>query len=196
MPREEQQMTMTDLATRDGLPDALRVLLEQYPRDAWEADRNFSGLIRFWLERHLMFRRLLAGMQDDLQKRLDTDIDAKTHAARLSRFGGMFLNELHGHHSIEDQHYFPKLVALDTRLGRGFDILDRDHHAIDGHLHDFATAANALIQSTMAGEEDKDSAAGMEKVLATSERFLNRHLEDEEDLVVPILLKFAPAGLV
>lgn len=189
-------MTATDLATREALPDALRVLLEQYPRDAWEADPNFSGLIRFWLDRHLMFRRLLGSMQEDMRNRLDDRLDAKNHAARLSRYGGMFLNELHGHHSIEDHHYFPQLISLDNRLSRGFDILDRDHHAIDGHLHDFATAANALIQATVAGQADKDAAAAMEKVLETSERFLNRHLEDEEDLVVPILLKYAPAGLV
>jgi len=50
---------MDDLRHRKGLPDALRVLLEQYPRALWESHQNFDGLTRFWLERHLMFRRAL-----------------------------------------------------------------------------------------------------------------------------------------
>jgi len=45
-------MEQIDLAQRSRLPDALRVLLEQYPRDMWESHRNFDGLTRFWLERH------------------------------------------------------------------------------------------------------------------------------------------------
>ena len=78
---------------------------------------------------------------------------------------------------------------------RGLVVLDRDHHAIDGHLHDFAGAANGIIQAAGAGSADKDAVAPMVSVLAKTHRFLDRHLIDEEDLVVPVLLKFAPAGL-
>ena len=39
------------LARRDGLPDALRVLLAEYPREAWESHPNLTALMRFWLER-------------------------------------------------------------------------------------------------------------------------------------------------
>ena len=31
-----------DLETRSGLPEAMRILLAEYPREAWEADPNFS----------------------------------------------------------------------------------------------------------------------------------------------------------
>ena len=188
-------MTELDLGTREKLPDALRVLLEDYPRDAWDADPNFSDLIRFWLDRHMMFRRILAAMQSDLDAMLDADMELRTYAACLSRYGGRFLNDLHGHHRIEDAHYFPHLKGLDTRLARGFDILDRDHHAIDGHLHDFAGTANEVIQFAAMGGGGKDNVAGIIPVLVRTEKFLNRHLIDEEELVVPVLLKFAPAGL-
>ena len=40
---------MDDLETRQGLPDALRYLVEKYPRDIWESHRNFDELTRFWL---------------------------------------------------------------------------------------------------------------------------------------------------
>lgn len=188
-------MTVEDLNGRTELPDALRVLLEEYPREAWEAHPNFSDLIRFWLSRHLMFRRVLLQLQDDNRARLDNGMDERAYAGRLSRLGGQFLNELHGHHMIEDSHYFPHLKMLDLRLVRGFDILDRDHHSIDAHLSDFAQAANSVIGATANGKPDRDAVGKMEAKLKDTERFLDRHLVDEEELVVPVLLKYAPAGL-
>ena len=52
--------TPPDLAldARDGLPDALRVLVAAYPRAGWQGHGNFGGMVRFWLERHAMFRDL------------------------------------------------------------------------------------------------------------------------------------------
>ena len=59
------------LDKRKGLPEALRVLLEEYPRENWSSDRGFNGLIKFWLERHMMFRQLLDSMVNDTQAVLD-----------------------------------------------------------------------------------------------------------------------------
>ena len=184
------------LEERSGLPDALRVLLESYPREAWEADPNFSGLIRFWLDRHLMFRRLTATMASEAERALDGDLAPEVFAAHLSRYGSMFAGELHGHHMIEDAHYFPHLKGLDPRLVRGFDILDRDHHAIDAHLQTFADDANAALRAVAARTGHKDATAAFRSGLARLDGFLDRHLTDEEELVVPVLLKHAPAGLV
>lgn len=183
------------LEIRTGLPDALRVLLAEYPREAWETDPGFSELIRFWLDRHVMFRRLMAVMRDETARALDGEMDSRTYAAHLSRYGSMFINDLHGHHSIEDAHYFPHLKGLDTRLERGFDILDRDHHAIDGHLVQFAEAANAALRAIAAGESSTDRLAEFRGGLKRIDGFLDRHLTDEEDLIVPVLLRHAPVGL-
>lgn len=184
------------LETRAGLPDALRVLLTEYPREAWEANPNFSGLIRFWLDRHLMFRRLVGTMIAETEQTLDAEMDERRYGAHLSRYGSMFVGELHGHHSIEDMHYFPVMKTLDSRVAQGFDILDRDHHAIDGHLAGFAEAANVALRRIAEGQPARDDIATFLGDLKSVEVFLNRHLEDEEDLVVPVLLKYAPAGLV
>lgn len=191
-------MNDTELAleNRAGLPDAIRVLLDEYPREAWEADPNFSGLIRFWLDRHLMFRRLVGVMRDETGQALDAELEPRVFAAHLSRYGSMFTSELHGHHSIEDAHYFPTLKTLDARVARGFDILDSDHHALDGHLSDFADAANAVLRSVAAGTDSRDPVAAFGRHLARMETFLDRHLVDEEEIIVPVLLRYTPAGLV
>ena len=184
------------LETRAGLPEALRVLLQDYPREAWESDPHFSGLIRFWLDRHLMFRRLVATMRTEAEQALDRAMEERVFGAHLSRYGSMFIGELHGHHSIEDAHYFPVMKTLDSRIERGFDILDHDHHAIDRHLGEFTDVANRALSSIAESKPATDEIAAFRKWLVRVEGFLDRHLVDEEELVVPVLLKYAPAGLV
>jgi iron-sulfur cluster repair protein YtfE (RIC family) len=189
---------MTDdlaLEARQRLPDALRALLADWPREAWEADQNFSELIRFWLDRHLMFRRLHGLLDVESRAFLDGDREARAFAGRLNQLGGMLLNELHGHHMVEDQHYFPKLRRLDGRLETGFDILDRDHHAIDPMLHALAGDANAVLGALDRPAAARDAAGRLVAALERFGGFLDRHLVDEEELVVPVLLAHPEAGL-
>ena len=183
------------LETRPGLPDALRVLLRDYPREAWEADPNFHGLVSFWLGMHLHFRDALGAMRRDAEALLDRRLDPLAWAPRLARTGGGFVQHLHGHHSIEDDHYFPLLAARDARLGQGFEILDADHHALDGHLDAFASDANAALRAL--GDEDalRTGAGRFHEGLLRLERFLDRHLTDEEELIVPVILRDGPAAV-
>jgi len=184
-----------ELEHRTGLPDALRVLLEAYPRQGWTQDPGFDGLIRFWLDRHLMFRRLLAEMQSGAEGLLDRNIDPQAYAKQVSRYGGMFVNGLHEHHTIEDTHYFPKLQAKDSRISRGFDILDADHHALDGHLAAFVDSANGVLSRLNDRAALQDGAATFKASLNDMERLLNRHLTDEEDLIVPVILRLGSSDL-
>ncbi|MEK6216045.1 MAG: hemerythrin domain-containing protein [Boseongicola sp.] len=183
------------LESRERFPDALRVLLETYPREVWEGHDNFSALIRFWLERHLMFRRLLEALENETLRALDGNMEARLYVARLSRYGSLFVGELHGHHTIEDTHYFPQLKLLEAKLARGFDILDRDHHAIDGHLESFTDDANAVVRTVSDGGDWKTATGDFQTGLQNLTRFLDRHLIDEEELVVPVLLKHTPSGI-
>ena len=48
-----------------GCPIPLRLLAERYPRIGWEAHPHFTALTRFWLDRHLGFRRMQAMLADD-----------------------------------------------------------------------------------------------------------------------------------
>lgn len=181
-------MNRSDLETRTGLPDALRVLLDEYPRDLWQSHSNFDGLTRFWLQRHLLFRQVLGELQAETRTFLDRNADAQAYAGRTAQLAGFLVNQLHGHHQIEDQHYFPQLAAAEARLEHGFEILDADHHALDAHLHGLTEDTNALLRTIHARQNATDVAAALEARLSGFGRFLDRHLTDEEELVVPVIL--------
>ena len=185
----------TSLKKRDGLPDALRVLLDEYPRAGWESSDNFGALIRFWLERHMMFRKLMTSLQGETERALDGAIEGRMLAGRVSRYGSMLVGELHGHHNVEDAHYFPRLRRLDARLADGFDLLDSDHHALDGMIEGFTKAANGLIGAVSENADWRGPAEAFRKDLMAFEAGLDRHLVDEEDLIVPVLLKYAPKDM-
>ena len=176
------------LALRAGLPAEFRLVLGEYPRDGWQDHADFNGLAAFWLERHLAFRRMLDLLATDLRALVDRQMDGQTYAPRLSRLGSRLLGDLIGHHQIEDQVYFPQLAALEPRIARGFDLLDADHHALHGMIDRFATGANAVLAQT--ADAPLHAAAGrFASDLADSDRLLARHLADEEDLVLPVVLK-------
>jgi hemerythrin-like domain-containing protein len=174
------EMSSLDLETRTGLPDALRVLVEAYPREVWEMHANFGQLVQFWMQRHMMFRQLVGILRDDAASLADRGMSFKDYAPRLSHYAGTLLNELHGHHQIEDQHYFPRLVTLDRRVESGFELLENDHDAMDGLLHNMATSANAVLQGGEIGPF-QDRVKGFAALL-------ERHLTDEEEIVVPVIL--------
>lgn len=177
-----------DLSRRDRLPDALYALREDYPREAWQSHDNFGGLVAFWMDRHVMFRRLCEALRQDAEAASDGSMDPRQMQQRLVRYGSMLLQQLHGHHQIEDMHYFPKLIDREASLARGFEILDRDHHAMDGLLQQFSDAANGVLQGKVEAGTFQSHVAGFEALLL-------RHLDDEEDLIVPILLKHGAQGL-
>jgi len=186
------------LDARAALPDALRVLLRDYPRAAWQAHPNFTGLVQFWLERHLAFRQMLDALEGDVQVRLDAAMAPEQYARRLSRIGSMLVGQLHGHHHIEDDHYFPMLQGLDARLERGFEILDRDHQALDPLLARFTDSANAALRADGAGGDEaaaRDAVGALAGELALLHRLLDRHLTDEEEIIVPVILRHGPGGL-
>lgn len=180
-------MTDLSLTARAGLPDALRILLDDLPRDRWEAHPEFHGLVSFWLDRHLMFRRLMDAMGQEAEAMLNKRADPQHFAGAVSRYGGAFLQNLHGHHQIEDTQYFPRLKLIDPRLERGFDLLDADHHALDGILAGFADVANTAIQGVQKGDGMK-GADGFRQALLSTQALIDRHLVDEEDLIVPVIL--------
>jgi hypothetical protein len=178
-----------DLDTRTGWPDDLRMFLERYPRDGWSSHCNFGERMRFWMGVHGGFREL------------GTALGAATAGFRGGEVtpGGFrqwfvprlnyLLSHLHTHHQIEDFDYFPVLAEAEPRLARGFEVLESDHEAIHRTITVLAEAANAFVV-VEAADRDTLLVSG-ERYADASDRLIGqlmRHLDDEEDLIVPLVL--------
>ncbi|SFQ16903.1 hemerythrin domain-containing protein [Nitratireductor indicus] len=177
------------LEIRKGLPPDLLYLLRKYPRESWTAHPNLGGMAQFWLQRHDMFRELGGMLKTSIADYREGKLAPHDFAAWFAPRLRFFLQQLHGHHQIEDMHYFPVFSAAETRLSRGFDLLDADHHVIHGALERNAETGSAFLQSLGAGRDRQLFAAdqyGQENAALLA--MLLRHLEDEEDLIIPLIL--------
>lgn len=171
------------------MPEDMRFLLEAYPRDAWEAHPGFKEKTRHWLGAHRMFRRVAEQVRTDSELVLNKDISLGDYVGRLSYFGGNLVANLHAHHGWEDHSYFPELSAADPRFDSGLELLEQDHADLDVVLDDLTRKANRVIK--LATLDEKQAHEEVNAVLPAAkaiEAFLDRHLSDEEDLAVPIIL--------
>ena len=180
-----------NIDTRNGWPDDLRVLLRAHPREAWKACG--SAMVDFWLAQHDFFRRQCAALRaaaDDF--RAGHNAPSEFCASVTPQLHG-FLDHVHGHHQVEDFHYFPVFRAAERRLASGFDVLARDHELIHASLEETIAAINAFVAAVRnhAPENDAARRRASERYLDVGERLykrLMRHLDDEEDLVIPFML--------
>ena len=142
------------------LPDEMRILLKDYPRDDWKNHPGFKDKTRQWLAAHQMFRRLSEAVRLDTEDYLHKAQDAQQFASRLSFFGNRLVGNLHGHHGWEDHHYFPELSAADPRFDGGLAILEKDHAMLDSVLEEFTNAANRTIKLVQLDEDSSRDEAG------------------------------------
>lgn len=174
---------------QDEMPQEMRFLLDEYPRDSWDAHPGFREKTQHWLGAHQMFRRVAERIRLDTEMLLNKDVALDDFAGRLSHYGGNLVGNLHGHHGWEDHSYFRELLAADPRFDAGLELLEKDHADLDKVLDDFTRTANRVIKLMTLDEAQAYAEAGqVHKTSETIEAFLKRHLSDEEELAVPIIL--------
>jgi hemerythrin-like domain-containing protein len=177
------------LARRSGWPEDLRVLVARYPREHWDGHPNLGEMARFWLSRHAMFRELSAAIEQIAALFRAGKLPPEEFARRFVPRLQFMLDQLNVHHQIEDLHYFPIFRAADERLARGFDVLEGDHHQIHADMARTAETANALLHSLQAGGDTmRRCGDGYADASAALLKGLAQHLDDEEDLIVPLIL--------
>lgn len=180
-----------DLASRSGLPTAYRYLVEDLPRLRWH-DPQIGGTARFWLQMHGHFRHqvdAMTGLSGDWRSGAMSLTDL--HRQLIPTLQG-FLQHLDGHHSIETHRYFPLMRQVEPRIGAGIDLLDRDHDAIHGMLENLFRAGLEFHQAVAGSAPTaSDAAARLAERLDHAAPPLARHLEDEEDIVIPLITRHA-----
>jgi Hemerythrin HHE cation binding domain len=183
------EMEALALARRSGWPEDLRVLLARYPREQWDSHANLGDMARFWLSRHTMFRELSGSIGHITAQFRAGHLPAGEFARQFVPRLQFMLDQLNVHHQIEDLHYFPIFRDADARLTRGFEALEGDHHHIHSDMARTAETANALLQA-LHGDPDTLRRCGDDYANASGLLLMGlmRHLDDEEDLIVPLIL--------
>jgi len=182
------------LASRHGLPADLLELLARYPRESWAGNPDVAGLAGFWLQRHQMFRELSAMIVGATTRLREGVLTPGAFRRFFQRRIGLLLGELDEHHNVEDFYYFPTFATAAPRLKRGFDILDADHHVIHGAIEALGEESEAFLAALSGQVSGKTAEIGrridaIAGAIAGFERNLLRHLDDEEDLVIPLILE-------
>ena len=179
------------LGERSGLPDSLAYLRGKYPSAGWRTHPNYGALADFWRRIHNGLRHEGAELQT-LTRTFQEDGGTPEQFRRtFLPLLKNHLGHLDGHHQVEDQFYFPRFRVLDERMRAGFDLLERDHEAIHLLLQQSAEGASNLLASF---QQDRDAQrAAADSYADRAQRLLallDRHLDDEEDLVIPAMLEF------
>jgi hemerythrin-like domain-containing protein len=184
------------LDARNGWPADLRLLIDRYPRAVWQGHANLGAMAQFWLSRHDMFRDIGTALEEATTAFRNGTASAQDFRAWFPSRLQFFLQQLNAHHQVEDLHYFPVFQGAEPRLAPGFDVLEGDHHAIHQSIDRAVETANALLRTAV---NDKDALrVAADAYVGASEtllRQLRRHLDDEEDLIIPLILDRTEAGL-
>lgn len=180
-----------DAAERRVWPAELRVLLERHPRATWA--QGSSAAARFWLDVHEGFRRQCAALRSATDAYRSQAITVLAYAALVAPLQRAMVAHLAGHHQIEDYHYFPLFRAWQPRIAAGFDALAADHEQLHLTIDAALAALGSFLTAAHSGAEHESAQRhAAERYIVSSERLYRRllhHLEDEEDLIIPLLLE-------
>ena len=175
------------LERRVGLPEAFRYLEAACPRSDW-ATVELHPMARHWLEVHGWFRGQMGELDDLGRLWREGRIGAADYRNRATPRVNHLLGNLHHHHTLESTQAFPMLAAAEPRMSAGFDLLDRDHEAIEHLLAAMAEAAKHLIRSAgEAGDPLPRLADALAERVERGTALIVRHFGDEEEVVVPVL---------
>lgn len=185
------------LGARLGLPDDLLYLARRHPRP-WDTAPGLAGTGEIWLANHGHFRAVTGAIAGFVDRLRGGEAPPDGFVAPFRHRVGGLLSGLDGHHRIEDDYYFPRFMQAEPRLLHGFEIMEDDHHVIHQAIFELSSASRALIEALGEPAErlSPDAARAADAAAGTLGRFrkvLGRHLDDEEDLVIPLLLERAAA---
>lgn len=176
-----------DLAHRRGLPAEWLGLRDRFPRSRW-SEAGLNPVAAHWLQMHAGFRNHGDHMTALTRVFRAGPGDSRALHARLIPALQAFLQHLDGHHRVESGHYFPIFRQIEPDIAAGIDLLDRDHDAVHAHLHALFEAGRGFHMAVAGNAPDAASRAHrLADALDEALPSLTRHLDDEEDIVIPLI---------
>ena len=179
-------MLRTHLLNRSSLPRELKAFLLDYPRKGWSENPNFQHFSEFWLQRHEMFRELSAHLIFLSQTILNKEINEDEYQKQTRRYSSFMLQQLHLHHEMEDNYFFPGIAKYDKKLIAAIELLETDHSEISA----LVDAYEKILKRCITPKETLIYAGNLLECQSRLNKALKRHLEDEEDIIVPAALHY------
>ncbi|MEL7527143.1 MAG: hemerythrin domain-containing protein [Pseudomonadota bacterium] len=181
---------------RQGLPREW-LLFQDISRGDWLTHENYGPVSELWLNRHDGFRNMGNILITLLKQYRENQLGAERFAAMLAPQLQRFLSELHSHNMVEDQQYFPALLKVEPDLLQGMELLESDHAQLHQRMEAVVQNAAQLFTAIRNGDQDAIQAAAdtYERASTAMLMGLKRHLTDEEDLIMPVILGRGEAGI-
>lgn len=181
---------------RDCIAQALREQMFDLPREQWAANPRMGGEPGFWLEIHkglLTASATLPRWIEQFQQEEDP-VRMQAIAGQISGLGQQLVHHAHGHHHIEDHHFFPVFLRMFPQLEHPLELLDGDHKVLAEVLDDLEKATAGFPVTPQGSEREQREAwmRGADILLPAAKRLdalFIRHIGDEEEICIPVMLK-------
>ncbi len=177
-----------NVATRNGVSPSLLAGMFPADRKAWDNDPQFLGWPAHLQRLHAAISEGSARLVGGLEAILDEpegSVQEMMGLTGMNRLGLDLVSHVHGHHSFEDANVLPGFLGRFPQLAVAIDLLETDHEFLDQAL-DQSEGAFVALRNEGASKTDVARALEQAKVL---NKIINRHTYDEEDILIPAVLK-------
>jgi len=176
------------VTNRTCLPHAISNTLLPLAREDWSQHPAYSGKAAFFIHYHGNMLEAVDYIVLELSALLHNpgaNSFSMEEVRPILRAGKYLIDKAHQHHYMEDTVYFPQFRELLPNFNAAMDLLDSDHKALDEALHSLNSSINRLFVLSALTEPQLVQFYEQAHML---QRILHRHLEDEEQIIIPIFL--------
>ena len=160
----------------------------------------YRGEAEFWLQIHQGLLRTSAVLPGWCSRFLGEKQNERLlmMAPRICDLSQQLVHHAHGHHHIEDDHFFPVFLQAFPQLAKPLDLLEKDHGILTLVLDDIEHATRDFqnVVSNASGRVETDvqsdlmtAAEKLHESAGRLDRLFIRHIGDEEEICLPTLLR-------
>lgn len=177
------------VAQRIALPASIQQQLLPLARQDWSKHPFYSGSAAFFIAYHGNLLNTVSTLVSQLEALMQLNQPKGYSLVQLQpalRSGLHLVERAHHHHQIEDVSYFPQFRKMLPQFSTAIDLLDDDHLVLDEALHRLKHS----IQQAHRQKQLSRYVADLHEQATLLKKVLVRHLQDEEEIIIPIFLMY------